>query len=285
MPDRTITYAVYSEAGGVGKSTLAASLAAAHARDREDVLLVDLDQQEGSVSHLLDVDDASDDREADNLARHMIGRPRGPFDDLLEEAEFGIDVVPSHDELEMLPEWLIRAELQDDGFERHAQLLRVLREAGAAEEYSTIIVDPPATAGPHLYNGIYAMRSIVLPVELSGKGEKSIAGLDELVAGLSSQLGIDVGVLAAVPNEVKNTSDQAVYREELEALGYDVPVVLPDRTSLMEGCWRQQCTPFTYVEEYRSRKRDYEMETLAQIEDLAEFINQQVRGQEVLADG
>lgn len=283
MADRIASFSVYSEAGGVGKSTLAASLAAANARAGEDVLLVDLDQQEGSVSYLLDVDDDHDDPDADNIARHLIGRPRGKFEDLVREAEFGIDVVPSHDELENLTEWLIRAEMEQDGFNRYTQLLRVLQEADVPEEYSVLIVDPPATAGVHLYNAVYATRSVVIPVELSGKGAMSVAGLDGLVEGLEDALDINVGVLAAVPNNVKNTRDQEEYREKLEELGFDVPVVLRDRTSLMEGCWHQQCTPFTYVEEHRSRKRDYEMETLEAIEELAEFITTQIRTAEAKA--
>lgn len=283
MTNRVVSYTVYSEAGGVGKSTIAASLAAAHARDGEEVLLVDLDQQEGSVSHLLDVDENAADSEADNIARHLIGRPRGSFNELINTAEFDIDVISSHTELEMLPEWLIRAELQDNSFNRSTQLLRVLQEADAQSQYSVIIVDPPATAGPHLYNAIHATRSVVLPIELSGKGEQSVAGLDELVDGLMDELEINVGVLAVVPNAVKNTADQLEYRDKIEELGYDAPVVIGDRTSLMEGCWRQQCTPFSYVEAHRSYKRDYEMKTLDKIEELTDFIATQVRSQEVTA--
>lgn len=279
-----LTYTVYSEAGGVGKTTIAANLAVAHARDGDRVLVIDMDPQDGCLSYLLDVDVDRAAGGVDNLARHLIGRPEGPFEDLVCEAEHGVDVVPSHNMLERLTELLLKtAELEEDThpdpdyeFPEHEQLLRVLREAGVPEAYDVLVVDPPATAGPHLYNALYATRNLVIPLELSGKGEQSVEGLRDLVDGLEAELGINVGVLAAVPNEVKHTSDQRAYRERLEALGFDVPVAIGDRTSMFEGCWRRQCSAFTFVEDHRSRRRDYEIETLEQFDDLAAHLARQV---------
>jgi len=275
---RTVTYTTYSEAGGVGKTTLSANLAAAHARAGEDVLVIDLDPQEGSLSYLLDVD--RPEGEADNLVRHLIGRPKGDLADLIaHDVDQGIDVIPSSAMLEDLLEYMIEAEQRDDEFDRHAQLHRVLADAGLASEYDAIVIDPPATAGVHLYNAIYATRNLVLPIELSGKGQQSVEGLTQLVTGMEDALDISVGVLAVVPNAVKHTTDQESYRERIEDLGYPCPVVLDDRTSLMQGCWDRQCTAFTFVEEHRSRSRDYEQETLEEIEELAGFITAEVRGE------
>ena len=279
-----LTYTVYSEAGGVGKTTLAANLAVAHARAGQRVLVVDMDPQDGCLSYLFGIDTDRSSGESDNLVRHMIGRPLGSFDDLVHEAEHGIDVVPSHNMLERLTELLLKtAELEEDThpdpdyeYSHHEQLLRVLREADVPSEYDVLVVDPPATAGPHLYNALYATRNLVIPLELSGKGEQSVEGLSDLVSGLEQELDISIGVLAAVPNEVKNTADQRAYREELEALGYDVPVSIGDRTSMFEGCWRQQCSAFTFVEHHRDRKREYERETLDQFDELAAHLSRAV---------
>lgn len=277
---RTITYATYSESGGVGKTTLAANLGAAHARAGEEVLLVDLDPQDGSLSYLLGVDGDRADADADSLARHLIGRPRGPFDELVAEAEPGLDVVPAHNDLERLTEWLLRAELEGGWAEadRHRQLRRVLADAGVPDDYSVVIVDPPATSGPHLYNAIDATRSLVVPVERSAKGTQSVAGLEQIVAGLEGDLGIEVGVIAVVPNGVKGTAEQKrAYRERLrEELPYPVPVLIGDRESLVHRCWDARCTFFAYGEEH-GRIRDYERETLASIETLAEHVVERFR--------
>lgn len=289
MGNRTITATVYSEAGGVGKTTITATLLGAWAREGLDVLGIDLDPQDGSLSYLLDVDDRRDEPEADSLVRHLVDKPRGPFEDLIREAELGIDVVPSHNLLGNLPKLLDRAaeqeqDLRGPGYEypRNQQLLRVLRENDVNEEYDAILVDPQASEGPALHNAIYATRHLIIPIELTGKGEQSVVGLQNLVGGLERELGIEVGVLATVPNGFSGTNDQREYLERIEDAGYSYPIVIRERGSLMEGCWRTQTTPWTYIEEHRA-PYDYERETLEGLEQLAGYIVEQVRMPEVEA--
>ena len=271
-----LSYTVYSEAGGVGKTTLTANLAVAHARGGLNPLVVPLDPQDGDLSRLLGVDTNRDDSSEDNLVRHMVNSPRGPFEDLIRTAE-GVDIIPEHNMLSDLSDHLSReqskAEDLGDAYNIYAQLQRVLRDAGVGDHYDVLICDPPATESDHLYNAIYATRNLVIPVEPSWKGQASIEGLADLATNFADQLNIDVGVLGAIPNGVKNTSDQ---REMLENIDFPTPEVLGDRTSLMEGCWKQQCSAFRYVQEHRSRRRDYEIDTLAQFDNLAHFFEKEV---------
>jgi cellulose biosynthesis protein BcsQ len=274
-----LSYAVYSEAGGVGKTTLSANLAVAHARAGLDVLAIPLDQQDGDLSYLFDVDDDRASNDVDTLVHHLVGRGNGDFMDLIQTVEHGVDIVPEHNRLEDLGEALRKEQeaRKDFGesFPMWTQLQRVLREAEIHNHYDVLIVDPPASSGPHLYNALDATRNLVLPVEPSGKGQASVSGLDVLVSNLESQLEINIGVLAAVPNRVKGTRDQQEIIEEVQEQGFDVPVVLGDRTSLLEGCWRERCSAFTYVRDKRSRKREYELETLAQFDELARHLEAQ----------
>jgi cellulose biosynthesis protein BcsQ len=271
-----LSYAVYSEAGGVGKTTLTANLAAAHARAGLNVLVIPLDPQDGDLSYLFDVDDDRADSEVDTLVHHLVGRGKGEFTDLIETVEQEVDVIPEHNRLEDLGETLRKEqEARSDfgeSFPMWTQLQRVLREAAVHNHYDVLIVDPPASSGPHLYKALDATRNLVMPVEPSGKGQASVSGLNDLVTNLEDQLEINIGVLAAVPNRVKGTRDQDAVIEEIEAQGFDVPVVLRDRTSLLEGCWRERCSAYTYVSEYRSRERDYELETLAKFDDIARHL-------------
>lgn len=270
-----LAYSTYSEAGGVGKTTTAANLAVAHARAGLKPLVVPLDPQDGDLSRLFDVDDQRTEP-VDNLVRHMIRRPKGDFKDLVRTVE-GVDIVPEHNMLSDLAEYLQRekdqAEAMGEAFGMHAQLLRVLREAGVPDEYDVLICDPPATEGPHLYNAIHATRSLVIPVEPSAKGQAAVQGLEALVAGLQDQLNVEVGVLAAVPIGFKDTRDQ---RSILDELDYPIPEIIGERASLMEGCWMQQCSAFTYVREYRDRRRKYELETLAQLDQIARYLEHEV---------
>lgn len=266
-----LAYATYSEAGGVGKTTTAANLAVAHARAGLKPLVVPLDPQDGNLSRLFGVDDERTES-VDNIVRHMIRREKGDFADLIRTAE-GVDIVPEHNMLSNLGEYLRRekdqAEAMGEAFGMHSQLLRVLREADVPSNYDVLICDPPATEGPHLYNAINATRSLVIPVEPSAKGRAAVKGLENLVEGLEDQLDVEVGVLAALPMGFKNTRDQRTVIEEIE---YPIPETIGERASLMEGCWMKQCSAFRYVQEHRDQIRDYEVETLAQFDRIARHL-------------
>ena len=274
-----LSYAIYSEAGGVGKTTLSTNLAVAHARAGLDVLVIPLDPQDGDLSYLFDIDQDRADSEADTLVHHLVNRGKGEFQDLICTVEHGVDIIPEHNRLEDLGEALRKEqEARSDfgeSFPMWTQLQRVLREANIHQHYDVLIVDPPASSGPQLYNALDATRNLVLPLEPSGKGQASVSGLDDLVTNLEEQLEINIGVLAAVPNRVKGTRDQDTIIEEIQTQGFEVPVIFRDRTSLLEGCWRKKCSAFTYVENHRSRHRDYELETLAQFDQLARHLEAQ----------
>lgn len=274
-----LTYAPVSEAGGVGKTTTAATLAASHARAGYDVLAIDMDTQNGSLTYFFGPEYDRGDSEVDNLVRHMVGRPKGEFHDLAIEVEHGIDLIPSHNMLEDLHEFLLnekdQAENFGESYSMYHQLHRVLREANVRDEYDVIIVDTAGKAGPTLYNALVAVRNVVIPFEATAKGQESIEGLDDLVDGLEQSIDVDVGVLAVLPIGYKDTRDQRGILEELRESGFPVPVVIGERGSLMEGCWKQQCSPYTYVEEHRDRKRDYELETLDQFDELARHLERE----------
>lgn len=274
-----LTYTPVSEAGGVGKTTTAATLAASHARAGHDVLAIDMDTQNGSLTYFYGPDYDRGDGEVDNLVRHLVGRPKGDLEDLTHEVGDGIDLIPSHNMLEDVHEFLLneknQAEKLGESYSMYHQLHRVLKEADVRDKYDVVIVDSAGKAGPILYNALVAVRNVVIPFEVTAKGQESIEGLDDLVDGLESSIGVDVGVLSVVPIGYKDTRDQREILEDLRNGGFPVPVVIGDRGSMMEGSWKQQCSPYTYVEEHRDRKRDYEIETLDQFDELARHLEKE----------
>jgi cellulose biosynthesis protein BcsQ len=284
-----LTYAPVSEAGGVGKTTTAATLAVSHARAGQRVLTIDMDTQNGSLTYLFGPEYDRGSQEVDNLVRHLVGRPKGDFDDLIHTVEHGVDLVPSHNMLEDLHEFLLneknQAEKLGEAYSMYHQLHRVLREADVREKYDVVIVDSAGKAGPILYNALVAVRNVVIPFEATAKGQESIEGLDDLVDGLEEGVGVDIGVLAIVPIGYKDTRDQREVLSDLRESGFPVPVVIGERGSLMEGCWKQQCSPYSYIENHRSRKRDYELKTLKQFDELARSLEQEagLQKQEVTA--
>lgn len=284
-----LTYTPVSEAGGVGKTTTAATLAASHARAGHDVLAIDMDTQNGSLTYLFGPDYDRGDSNVDNLVRHLVGRPKGDFDDLTHTVEHGIDLIPSHNMLEDLHEFLLNEKNQAENFgesySMYHQLHRVLREANVRDNYDVVIVDSAGKAGPILYNALVAVRNVVIPFEATAKGQESIDGLDDLVDGLEQSIDVDVGVLSVVPIGYKDTRDQQEILADLQESPFPVPVVIGERGSLMEGCWKQQCSPYTYIEEHRDRKREYELETLDRFDTLARHLEQEagLEAREVIA--
>ena len=274
-----LTYTPVSEAGGVGKTTMAATLAVGHARAGHDVLAIDMDTQNGSLTYFFGPDYDRGDPNVDNLVRHLVGRPKGEFHDLTLNVEHGVDLVPSHNMLEDLHEFLLneknQAEKLGESYSMYHQLHRVLSEADVRDEYDVIIVDTAGKAGPILYNALVAVRNVVIPFEATAKGQESIEGLDDLVDGLEENIGVDIGVFAVVPIRYKDTRDQRGILTDLQESGFPVPVVIGERSSLIEGSWKQQCSPYEYVETHRSRKRDYELDTLDQFDELARHLERE----------
>lgn len=274
-----LTYTPVSEAGGVGKTTTAATLAVSHARAGHNVLAIDMDTQNGSLTYFFGPEYNRGDPQIDNLVRHLVGRPKGDFHDLTHEVEDGVDLIPSHNMLEDIHEFLLneknQAEKLGESYSMYHQLHRVLQEANVRDHYDVIIVDSAGKAGPTLYNALVAVRNVVIPFEATAKGQESIEGLDDLVDGLEENIGVDVGVLAVVPIGYKDTRDQREILGELRESGFSVPVIIGERGSLMEGCWKQQCSPYAYVEEHRNRKREYEINTLEQFDELARHLERE----------
>jgi cellulose biosynthesis protein BcsQ len=287
-----LAYTVYSEAGGVGKTTTAANLAHAHAQDGLRTLIIDLDPQDASISYIFGVDDDRDNPNADNLVRHMVGRNKGPFRDLIRDDTGidNIDVIPAHNMLSNLDTSMRRAKESEE--EMHSdpnyewiqeeQLYQLLGRNSIQDEYDVIICDPQASEGQGLYNAVMVTRTILIPVELSGKGSLSIDGLEQLVDGLEANLDIDVGVLGIVPVAFGNTTGHQEHLDMLQdEVTYDVPAIFRKRESLMQEMWDSRATAYEVVDEaYKNGEKgarrvpDREHETLEKYDELAADIKE-----------
>ncbi|WP_254547132.1 ParA family protein [Halomarina pelagica] len=278
-----ITYTVYSESGGIHKTTWTANLAAAHARQGFDVLVIDLDHQAANLTYLLDVEEGRDDPDADNLVRHVLGRPGGDFEDLIRSTDEGIDVLPAHDMLEEFTELLLQRERFEenmgDDFNRYEQLYNVLwKENDVQKDYDVVIIDPNARAEIMLYNAIYATRTLVAPTKPAGKGNKSLDGLSGLLESMSEHLGIDVGVAAVILSGAGGTSTHRRYIDQMED-EYGIAAAMGKRESMMDEMWDAQGTAFKVVEEGwhngekgTRRRRDREVESLETILEIAGYL-------------
>lgn len=292
-----ITAVVYSESGGTYKTTMTANLAVALERGGLDVLVLDLDPQEGNLTTLFDVGQNRSDPDADNIVRHILESPEGDFDDLIETSSEGVDVIPSHD---MLGDFTSNLEqkisyetgmknISRDEYPRFELLYDLLWETEQVQEdYDAILIDPNARAEDLLYNAIYAMRTLVAPVKPAGKGNLSLEGLSELVENMSTELDISIGLSCVVPSGVGQTNAHQQYRDQFEATDqFETPVAIGNRESLMDAMWEARGSAFKVVEQRwktfeddgkmvsepgERRVRDREIETLEKLYELASFV-------------
>lgn len=292
-----ITPVVYSESGGTYKTTMTANLAVALNRMGLDVLVLDLDPQEGNLTTLFDVGEHRSDPDADNLVKHILEQPDGEFTDLIETSDEGIDIVPSHD---MLGDFTSNLEqkisyetsmqnINRDEYPRYELLHRLLWEEEALhEEYDAVLIDPNARAEDLLYNAIFALRTLVAPVKPAGKGNLSLDGLEELVGNMEQQLDIQIGLSCVVPSGVGQTNAHRQYKQQFEDTdAFATPVAIADRESLMDAMWEARGSAFKVVEERwktfeqdgemvsepgQRRIRDREIDTLTKLYQLAHFV-------------
>lgn len=298
LPDGTfIAITVYAESGGTFKTTTTANVAKALTRKGLDVVVTDFDPQEGCLSYLFDLVDDKDDSDADNIVRHIGNRPKGDFENLIRPSGEGFDVIPSHNTLlnfsEQIRQLRDQADLHDDldEFNEHAQLQQLFAKHDIPSKYDVLLIDPQATPSQKLYNAIYATRTLLSPVETSGKGALSLDGLEQLSEGLENRLGIDVGIVGVVPGNVGGTNISDSYNEQLENEPWDVPAVIGQRESLMQEMWEARATAYTVVEDEihegvagARNVADRELKTLAKYDRLADhIIDQYVPQQEVPA--
>jgi chromosome partitioning protein len=269
----------WSESGGVGKTTTAINLGAALGRRGDDVLLVDLDPQPASLTAaaghaaaktadgptitdvLLDGSPAAGDaREDDGDLRGLVITDE-PF-----------DLVPGHESLASL-ESTARAE----GISTAEFLLRSAL-APVADEYDHVIVDPPATLNLLVDNALIATGNVLVPMEMTRKGEQSIRGVLDTVEALESQLQrarpeFELDVVGVLPNKVEGSSLNQSVRDTLQDEADDVrllPMTVPDY-NVLAGAWDEGLDIFRYADEHGLRP--YQESLLTAYEELAEIVS------------
>lgn len=228
-------FTVYNQSGGQGKSTITKDLGAVLADAGLDVLLIDLDAQHTSLSHYLNFNEEKRNPEADDLSLHLIDRPKGPFEDLIKEANENLHLLPSHtrlgnvdDLLDTHGEYLSSDKPSDWEYPRYKRLKTVLSNNDVYDNYDAIICDPNAKADTPYYLALYATRNVVIPAQSDDKGYESIEGVKDSAKNFAKEKNIDLGLNAVVPTmlDVHTSYDKKYARKMRE--DYHSPVFFKD---------------------------------------------------------
>jgi chromosome partitioning protein len=264
---RAIT--LWSESGGVGKTTMATNVSAALGRRDERVLVIDLDPQLGSLTDHVGYQDLKT-HDGEHLGDVLLDEEKDIESLIVETEDF--DLVPSHEGL---------ANIESEMAARNTSLREFqLRSAlkSVAGEYDYFVVDPPATLNVLVDNALVAARNVLIPIELTRKGSISIEGLEDTLDSMERGFqkfddDFDLGILAVVPNEVGDSNIYRDTRKELEAAGKPVTPFGVRKRDVLKEAWKRQMNVFEFAESEETRDlREYEEDLLANFEHLARIV-------------
>ncbi|ELY55190.1 ATPase involved in chromosome partitioning-like protein [Natronococcus amylolyticus DSM 10524] len=249
------TLTIWSESGGVGKTTTALNLAAALGRDEYEVLVVDFDPQPASLTdHAGYTKRKKADREA-TIVDALLDEEISVTDVRIEDELF--DLVPAHESLASL-ESTVRAEQ----ISMAEFLLRSALEP-VESEYDFILIDPPATLNLLVDNALIASGNVLIPVEMTRKGERSAEGVIETVEALERQLQraqpeFTLNVVGVLPNKVSGSTLNREVRTSLQESDIELlPVTVPDY-NVLEQAWNAQLDIFRFADHDEHGLRPYQ---------------------------
>jgi chromosome partitioning protein len=209
---RSIRACTFLDKGGTGKTTTAAHLGVALAEQGNDVLLIDLAGKQGDlVKHFGRWETVErqieDDDDWPNISTvfqdqwDAIAEKLGDaaVENLILETDEGVDLIPAHPGLDSLD-----AELGniDDAQDRYSRLDSFLDEYIEPLGYDAILIDLPGLTNNVSYNGLWAARNVIAPVEMgpfeSEQAEALRADLDKIGANFD----VKVELAMVLPNKV-----------------------------------------------------------------------------------
>lgn len=258
---------LWSESGGVGKTTTTLYLGAALGRADYDVLLVDLDPQPASLTDHAGYPDAKTDDTRPTVVDALLGDETRLADLRIDDDHY--DLVPAHESLASL-----ESTVRSEGISMAEFLLESALDP-LADAYDYVLVDPPATLNLLVDNALIATGNLLIPMELTRKGERSVAGVLDTVTALETQLqrarpSFELTVLGVVPNKVSGSRLNRKIESDLADVPL-LPVSIPDY-NVVEAAWDAHLDIFEYDEHPDHGLRPYQEQLLDAYRDLAEIV-------------
>lgn len=216
---------VVNQKGGVGKTTTAVNLGAALAELGKYVLLIDLDPQANTTSHL-GIEPESVEK---SVYHFLIGQ--NSIRELIRETNIvGLHLLPSNMDVAGLTVELVN--LPDREF-RLADVLRKLRPY-----YDYIIIDCPPSLGLIAINGLVASDKVLIPVQAEYYALEGIGQLLKTMDLIQENLGAEIGILGALLTMYdlhSSLSQKIAFETQQYFPGYVFETIIPRSPELAEA--------------------------------------------------
>lgn len=260
---------IWSESGGVGKTTITTNTAAALARNGHDVLAIDLDPQAGGLTDHMGFLHLHDDD--DHYAGKAIVEPdtHDLRDYIVDAEEF--DLLPSHERYANIGATINeRPDIHLEGY----QLKRAMQEVYG--EYDYILIDPQASLNTLVDNALIATQNVIAPIELTRKGKVSGDGLVDTLTAMEDGYQAQnesflLNLLAFVPNETDQKKITKKMRADIEASGHPITPFDITEKSVFGKAWDAHRSIYGY-RDADNRIYDYEEEAFDIFDQLARLI-------------
>lgn len=227
----TLRAAAFLDKGGVGKTTTVAHLGVALQEQGLEVLLIDLAGKQGDLSKHLGIwSDYQEEIENDDAWPNI----STVFDDswstitkklgeaatkgLIIETGEGPDLIPAHPGLDTLD-----AELGniDDAQERYNRLRDFLDEHVDPLGYDAVLIDLPGLSNNVTYNGLWAARNVIVPVEPGSFEDEQADALQIDLKRIGENFNIGIDLALVLPNKIDTR--RTLDREYLETFETKFP--------------------------------------------------------------
>lgn len=227
----TLRAAAFLDKGGTGKTTTTAHLGVALGEQGHDVLLIDLAGKQGDLAkhfgvwsqyrEQIDSDEAWPnistvfDDAWDTIAGKL---GNDAVADLVVATDEGPDLIPAHPGLDTLD-----AELGniDDARERYSRLEQFLDEYVDPLSYDVVLIDLPGMTNNVSYNGLWAARHVITPVEMGPFEAEQADALRQDLEKIDQNFAVDIELSLVLPNKVDTRTNLA--EEYLESFKQAYP--------------------------------------------------------------
>lgn len=217
--------AIANQKGGVGKTTTAVNLAAALARLKKDVLLIDLDPQ-GNATVSVGVDKEQIELSVYEL---LIGEAR--FKECVQHVEeSGLDLLPANADLTAAEVALLEENMGPK------RLRKSLKKARG--QYDAIIIDCPPTLNMLTLNALTAADGIVVPVQCEFFALEGLSALMDTIDTVQEQLNakLEIDGLLRTMHDRRNNLANDVSNELVSHFGMKVlQTIVPRNVRLAEA--------------------------------------------------